>query len=228
MRRARRGTPSRKVRQISFAAAVGVLLLALAGGAGAALIGEEEWSPERVEEASQGMEASELAVVEELAGAPEERRLRVRTDLERLADAWASVGGSDGYPFWEKAWRSYGRGEIAASSLRDYTVSYRELLERGSGVLASRNVDTQVARVVRGQLVRALELRVDALGLLAEYLDQKRGLGEADDSEDLHRTLDRATEQLQASYRATRLAMNTSQAALAATGQPPLSESSFL
>jgi len=189
---------------------------------GEAIPGQDEFAA-----LAAGADQEDRLLVERIRQADEQEQGQTRTDLVRLANAWADAGGRDGYPFWEKAWRRYQQGQLAGSTLRDYTVAYRDVMRRGGGAVSGQDVDTDGADAVRERLTRALRLRVEALSLLAEYLERRTTPVEEGPEAQTQR-LGEAIEGLDASYRQARLAMNLSQAALGAAGREPLAESSFL
>ena len=155
----------------------------------------------------------------------------LRTDLEELADAWATGGGELGYPFWEHAYREWSSGQLAASRYKPYAVSYRQLLERGRDDLARQRLRTDGGAAVRDMLLEAIDARIEALSGQADVIDRAlaRRVGHVSDAATTERQdRQQAEELLQRSYRLTREAMNRSQGQLELLGGERIFEGSFV
>lgn len=153
---------------------------------------------------------------------------QLRQDFEQLAEVWSQGGGSSGYPFWEKAYRSWLATYMQGSTYKPYAAAYRQMLERGVSAMSARDMSTDGGKVVRGMLVDAMTARINALQLHEQIVDRGLGVqaGATDASVDLERQ--QAEDALQKSYRLTREAMNRSQGQLELLGGERIAEGSYL
>jgi hypothetical protein len=135
---------------------VGVLAVA------AIASGRETVAPGTVHEAAEASVAPEQ---------PTEEALRLRGELERLADSWALGGGQFGFPFWEKAGRRWAAGQVTTSMYREYVTGYRDRLKDGCPLVESTKVASDVAKDVRSLAVDACRKRLDALRSQQRWLD---------------------------------------------------------
>jgi hypothetical protein len=103
--------------------------------------------------------------------APSSDDRRLRSELDRLADAWSLGGGRFGYPFWEKASQRWRSGELSTALLREYVTGYRDRLRPGCDLLDATDVDSDVARDVRSLAKDSCSRRLEALRAQQRWLD---------------------------------------------------------
>lgn len=166
---------------------------------------------------------------------PSEREKTMRAELRELARAWADGGGTFGYPFWEKARQRWAQRQITTPMYREYVTGYRDRLDAGCELVDRVDTSTEVSTEVRELVLRACDERVDALRAQQRSLDEqiRRDSGDPELNPDASiariAELDaEAHEHLQASFRATREAMNLTQAALDEAGLERLAEDAFI
>jgi len=167
--------------------------------------------------------------------APTPSRPQLASELRALAQAWSDGGGAFGYPFWEKAGQRWRQKQVTTTMYREYVTGYRDRLVLGCPLVDSVDVEEAEAVDVKELLVEACTRRIDGLRAQQQWLDELVHEAGRDPDADADAIAERiaereaqATEALQDSWRGTRLAMDSAQAALDAIDEERLAEDAFL
>lgn len=177
-----------------------------------------------------------------VARTPSAEDRRLERELGDLASAWASAGGTYGYPFWDRARQRWQDGEISASLFREYVSGYRDRMRLGCQLVDGVDTSSGVADDTHELVSHACDERVAGLESQQRWLDELIDQPVADPSESadqvaadsaqrderLAKLEADAQEHLQRSFRDTRRAMNLAQAELDAVALDRLPEDAFI
>ncbi|MCW2950424.1 MAG: hypothetical protein JWN41_1437, partial [Thermoleophilia bacterium] len=114
--------------------------------------------------------AATAAVGTTTATRPSNESQRLQRELGELASAWASAGGTYGYPYWDKARQRWHAGTISTSLFREYVAGYRDRMRLGCQLVDDVATSDGIAHDTQKLVRDACDERVQGLAAQQRWL----------------------------------------------------------